>query len=171
MAVKPVVHGKDHMVGGADPIPGLGGGGIQFNVTPQSGTFFDLRTTGTTGTGGPGINLEANQLFNITSNSLDVSIWAGRYANMFGTSDVAIGSDSGVGITAPTINIGGGMVVVDQSGATATIALVGDAVSLTSNVGDFRLTLLAGFWVYGLPTSAPAGAHYLWNDGGTVKIT
>ena len=44
---KPILHGRDHAEGGADPIPGLGtggGGGIDFDVWPQQGDYFHLET-------------------------------------------------------------------------------------------------------------------------------
>lgn len=47
---KPIIHGRDHAAGGADPIPGLGssggGSGIQFEVDPQSGAWLQIKTTG-----------------------------------------------------------------------------------------------------------------------------
>ena len=43
---KPIIHGRDHAAGGADPIPGLAGGGIDFNTYPQDGDWLYIETTG-----------------------------------------------------------------------------------------------------------------------------
>lgn len=47
---KPIIHGRDHAPGGADPIPGLvlgggggGGGGIDFDVFPQIGGYLHIQ--------------------------------------------------------------------------------------------------------------------------------
>ena len=41
---KPIIHGRDHAPGGADPVPGLGG--IAFEVDPQTGGWLMIETTG-----------------------------------------------------------------------------------------------------------------------------
>jgi hypothetical protein len=40
---KPIIHGRDHAAGGADPIPGVGGG-IQFDTSPQVGGWLEVVT-------------------------------------------------------------------------------------------------------------------------------
>lgn len=53
---KPVIHGRDHGPGGADPIPAVETTGIQFNTFPQQGDYLVIETTD----GGIAINQTAD---------------------------------------------------------------------------------------------------------------
>ena len=134
---KPVIHGRDHSHGGPDPTQiayedvggtGGGGGGIQFDVTPQSGTFLDIRTTGVQSPTNNGITLQATDAINI-----------------YGEEGVAI---NGVGA-------GGVILNAAASGGSPSLTLSMTSSMLLLQEGSTFLLLIekvAGTWNYRIPT-------------------
>jgi hypothetical protein len=152
---------------------GGGGGGIQFNTYPQDGTWFYLRTTGTSSPSNPGdgmflisdtgITIETGQNGAGTGGffisqyawSFDLVLYtdkADSNINLSSSHNVAVDAASNVAVT-----------------ANDTISLsTPDTVDIDAN--DLILTS-ARLFMAGLPAVNPGGTNRVWNDGGTLKIT
>ena len=93
---KPVIHGRDHAPGGADPIPFTLG--IQYEVTPQTGAWLDIETVDVFGSFG--VRIIANLgTFSINAVDEDVEIVAGRNVEVTAAEDVELVADQDVNIT------------------------------------------------------------------------
>lgn len=84
------------MAGGADPIPGMGGGGIQFDTYPQDGQWLYVETTGSD-TSPSGFGME---IYDSGGNGIDLASGGCHVRlNDFGSNDLQItaGNDLTVG--------------------------------------------------------------------------
>jgi hypothetical protein len=126
MRDRPVLHGRDHAPGGADPtlllwddVGSSGGGGttgIQFATYPQAGTWLYASTTGSGGPNTNGIDFESSANLNLQSTGGTATLqssgsimvhssggaanlegWGGG-ATVFGNTTVFILSNSGSGV-------------------------------------------------------------------------
>lgn len=167
MAEKPVIHGRDHLPGGADPIPAVaatgGGTGIQFDTSPQEGGFLEVTTTMT-----GGITLEEHYGTGISLHSEDASLGQGFISLTTGDGAVFIGSTSIVNRLSASGS--GGAFEVQQGGTAFQIFRVFDTKDVQVRAAVFDVQATGGF-IMALPTSAPAGSNRLWNNGGIVTIT
>ena len=76
---KPVIHGRDHATGGADPIPGLdGGGGIDFDQY-NTGGYLDIQagSGSVPGYGTPSILLESFKTTSYAQAAILLRAWYG----------------------------------------------------------------------------------------------
>lgn len=158
---RPVIHGRDHAEGGADPIPGLGDFlhwgtnddvevlGLTLNTL--GGFFFE---EGADGTGGGGINLDE---------------LGGGGINL---------TETGGGGVILTENGDGGIRLVDSgaggidltTGASILIENGGDGGTLIRDFGAGGLGLVGTSGIFlNLPTS-PGATGSLWNNGGVVTV-
>jgi hypothetical protein len=154
---KPVIHGRDHAPGGADPIPGLGGGGgIQFDTDNQGGFLYVQ--TNDIDTAGSGVGL---CLFDDSGGGIQVQASGGGSVEVrtTGGGDTIIRSTGTVRVQDENTGAGAG-VLISSLRSHVTIA-TGQQLSGT-----------AGYLILdGLPTSDPGVPGAVWNDGGTLKVS
>lgn len=114
------LHGRDHTPDGADPIPGGGGGGIQFDSYPQAGGWLYAGTTnGASSPNGYGVELDD------TSGD---GIWLHSTANLDATGDAAV-----------TIESAAGDVYLHAPAAGRAVRLTAPQIILDSADGDLAL--------------------------------
>ena len=102
---KPILHGRDHSPGGADPIPDLGG--IQFDTYPQAGQWLYIETDGSD-TSPSGFGME---FFDTSGNGIDLAANAGG--------DIVLRATGGSGIRITTTGAFlAGPVAQNSSGVT-----------------------------------------------------
>lgn len=119
---KPIIHGRDHAPGGADPIPGWpsgggGGSGIIFDQDPQAGDWLQVNTTDgnpTTHTGplgyvdeGYGIALVAGTADPATAVGGGIILWTQDSAGA--GLGFAIRNDDNAGIQIQDLSVSGGI--------------------------------------------------------------
>jgi hypothetical protein len=149
---KPPLHGRDHAPDGADPIPTVAGGGIQFDTRPQDGDWLYVETTGTQpDTTHTGIELVASQ--DIVQEGRRISLEAD-------TENINVSSDES------TVDVFG------QDGVTITGNGDTGVVIAVNGAGDVWIQLQPGnnLKISGLPTIAGAAGN-VYNSSGTLKIS
>ena len=118
---KPILHGRDHSPGGADPIPGLGG--IQFETYPQAGEWLYVETTGA-GTSPSGYGME---FFDDGANGIDLASGSNRIdINAFGSDRIEMVCQDDF-----TVNASGDMTLTISGALNASSS--GDAVVSSSS--------------------------------------
>jgi hypothetical protein len=138
---RPIIHGRDHEHGGADPIRIVwesvggagGGGGIMFDVAPQEGGFLEVTVTDGS------LTLESKP-----PDGTDINLYA---------------PETNVNLQGDGINIvsqGGGGIIIEVDD-------FGDLV--------LQINPSANLSIVGLPTVSPGGTGRVWNDGGFLRIT
>jgi hypothetical protein len=148
---RPVIHGRDHAPGGADPIP-LSFGGIQYEIDPQTGGWLLIETDSTEG-GGP-----TDDAIRVIANEGDIAVNAVAHdIKMISGNDILASSGRDLTWTADR----DAYVTADRD---AAIVANGDILLRANEVaGNLRL--------YNLPTADPGVSNAVWNDGGTLKIS
>jgi hypothetical protein len=123
------------------PEGATGGGGIQFDTTPQEGGFLDVTTT------------EGN--FDLIQNApdSDMNLNAVETINVIGEKGVLIRGEGDSGV----------IIRASGDGNLLLIATGGSDIQLTVTGG--------GFIHMGLSSTDPGVVGALWNDGGTVKVS
>lgn len=144
---KPILHGRDHGTGGADPIPGLGtgGGGIDFDQENTGGELHIDATADVIISGAGGVDLLSNA-------GADIDLWSGRNVN---------------------VNAGGGYVNISAEGAdnAANLTSDGGVAAIDGNKGVELYLRTGGLKIATLPTVDPGVANKVWADNGTLVLS
>ena len=119
---KPILHGRDHSPGGADPIPDLTGG-IDFDTYPQAGQWLYIETDGPD-TSPSGFGME---FFDQGENGIDLTSGNCHLKlNDFSSGDVDLTTTAGdvtIGASSGQVEVGAGVggVFLHTTGGTATL--------------------------------------------------
>jgi hypothetical protein len=157
---KPILHGRDHAPGGADPIPGTSG--IAFDTYPQAGEWLYVETDGA-GTTPSGFGME---FFDDSGNGIDISSDGAHVRlNEFGSGDAVLQTTAGdAGLTGQNVAIG-----ASASSGNATVSANGGLALIRSNVVAFttpRVQLKVGDLILQLDD---AGAVTIFDDATAQK--
>lgn len=193
MRLRPLLHGRDHEHGGADPTRivyedvgdsgGGGGGGVgidfnKSNTTDAAGADADYLKIEVNGTGDDG----AGDAINLTN--------AGAAGNIVirqdGGGDLII-EDNVAGTLEVALNAPGPMHLYNNGTGSSTLIEIkntGDGGIQVHDLGDGGVNITGAFGgvtitmndssylrLVNLPTSNPGGTNRVWNSGGTLKIT
>lgn len=130
---RPVLHGRDHAPGGADPIPGSSG--IAFDTYPQAGEWLYIETDGA-GTTPSGFGME---LFDDSGNGIDISSDGAHVRlNEFGSGDAQLVTTAGNGLLQGQ-NV---EVKATTGGGAATFRAHGGTALVTSDIVAFETPLV-----------------------------
>jgi hypothetical protein len=154
---KPIIHGRDHAPGGADPIP-FTPGGIQFDTYPQDGQWLYIETAGTdTSPSGFGV-----EIYDPSGNGINLGASGGGDIELRATGGGAtrIRSTDQVDVHDENTTPGGGGVDIQSLRSDVTI-----------RTGHYFTGLVGYLILTGLPTSDPGVTGAVWNDSGTLKIS
>jgi hypothetical protein len=120
-----------------------GGGGIQFDTTPQEGGFLEV----TTSTGSISLDAETGIV-------------------LAGDDFALVQSDSGyIQVESQGISSGGLGILIRSYDSDAKVVIQ------SGSSGDIRIAAGGQIIMDGLPDFDPAVHGALWNDGGTMKIS
>lgn len=162
LAQKPVIHGRDHSHGGADPVQiawedvgsgaGGSGGGIQFD-TDNVGGWLSVQTTGYD-SGGYGVHFITSAAFVVEAGGIELKTPDGGGQSFTVTAD-DFGFYGGSGLPDSTsvdfaVNVGGHIVL---NGGAASFALQPGAVQLLTYTDRITLVAQGGADVLLWPTS------------------
>jgi hypothetical protein len=174
---KPIIHGRDHAPGGADPIPFTPADGIRFDTAPQAGGYLLTTTEGPLG-------IRLNATGEGTGSSGDITIWTSETSDPTAppggdAGSIEIFADGG-GVDMFTVGGGALNVFTDTDGEGSgsgdlnlgtkghsdIVADAGGSIYLRAgHHGTGNIVLLF------LPTSDPGVTGALWNNGGTLSIS